>query len=300
MKVHLFDFRWLDEKTCKFQASSGTKFGHRELKIGDNISIEVTSDQVKCAGSMIDDLWSPCPDSVVGKSKCQACRSRERSFVFTAFDGFDRSNITEQDLSQIKDPHLVYLALFNKDLIKIGVSKLTRRNLRQLEQGSHFTLFIAETPDGILARQIETLLRKNGIQDKIKPSQKKDFLCPEIPEEKGLEILQDTCKNSVNALQEYDSLKNLLKDKSAEFVNWTPYYNLVAIEKSLKSFHSIKLEKDEWVSGKIIAIKGPFLVIETADELVSICTKDLIGHEIQFDEKPTGITLNTAFQKALF
>ncbi|MCF7830776.1 DUF2797 domain-containing protein [Candidatus Gracilibacteria bacterium] len=300
MKVHLFDFRWVDENTCEFQASSGNKFGYKKLKIGDNLSIEVKSDQTQCAGSMIDDLWSPCPDKISGKAKCQSCRNRERSFIFTAFDGFDRSNVTEQDLAQIKDSHLVYLALFNKDLIKVGVSKLTRRNLRQLEQGSHFTLFISQTPDGITARQIETLLRKNGLQDKIKPTQKKDFLCPDITETEGRNLLQDTCKNSLNTLQEYDHLKPLVKTESAEFVNWTSYYNIVAIEKSLKSFHSVKLQKDEWVSGKIIAIKGPFLVIETPEELVFICAKDLVGHEIQFDEKSAGITLNTAFQKALF
>jgi hypothetical protein len=47
-------------------------------------------------------------------------------------------------------------------------------------------------------------------------------------------------------------------------------------------------------------MKGPFLVIETPEELVSICAKDIVGREIEFEEKPAGLILQSAFQSALF
>ncbi|MCF7812090.1 DUF2797 domain-containing protein [Candidatus Gracilibacteria bacterium] len=172
MKVHLYDFRWQDESTTEFQASADGKFGRKKLHLEDDVSLSVQS-SVFCAGSRTDDTWSPCPQKATGKAKCDMCKARERNFVFTAFDGFDRSNVTDLDLEQISGSHVVYLALFDESKIKIGVARLSRKILRQLEQGSHATLFIAETPDGIAARQIETLMRKDGIADKIMASQKK-------------------------------------------------------------------------------------------------------------------------------
>ena len=294
----MYDFRWQDCTTAEIQASSGSNFGKKPLSVGKDISLEICSD-TKCAGSFAEDKWSPCPEKNIGKSKCEICRAREKSFVFTAFDGFNRENINESDLQKIAGPHLVYLALFNKNLIKIGVCKKERKELRQLEQGSHYTLFIAETMDGILARQIETLLRKSGLADKVKPSQKKEFLCPEIAEKEGEEILKEVFESHKEAFSQHALLQNFLA-KTPEFISWKSAYHLTNIEKSPKAFHSVSLEEGESISGKIIAMKGPFLVIETPDELVSVCAKDLLGREIEFEEKPAGLILQSAFQSALF
>ncbi len=299
MKVHLYDFRWVDERTTEFQASVGSRFGRKQMRIGEPLSIEIVSDEVFCAGSVTNGVWSPCSEKAKGRAQCDLCKMRERNFVFTAFDGFDRSNVTESDLAQIADPHVVYLALFDRNLIKVGVSKNERHILRQLEQGSDATLFIAKTPDGILARQIETILKKSGFSDKVKPSQKKDFLCPQIPIEEKNSILQESCKNSRKVLEKYENLKKYLLE-SPEFQTWEEFYHIVAISKSLKSYHSIELQPHEFVSGKIVALKGPFVIIETPDELVSICAKNLMGHEIEFDEKPAGLKIKAAVQKTLF
>ncbi|MDH3324163.1 MAG: DUF2797 domain-containing protein [Candidatus Peregrinibacteria bacterium] len=297
MKVLLYDFRWRDEKICEFEASVGNQFAKKAVSIGDNISIEVSSN-VRCGGSVFEGDFRKCPQDFIGKAKCDMCRAREKSFIFTAFDGFNRDNVTESDLARIADEHLVYFAMFDENLIKIGVSKGERKSLRQIEQGSHFTLYIAKTPDGIVARQIETLLRQSGIRDKIKPSQKKDLFCPEINSEKGEVVLSSLIQSNLSVFDEYPHLREFLIEP--EFKDWSETYGLNNIEDSEKSFHTVSLTKDESVSGKVIAIKGPFLAIETPDEIVSVCTKDLYGREIEFDERPAGLRLNTAFQKALF
>jgi hypothetical protein len=294
----MYDFRWNDSSHAEIQASAEGKFGKKSLSVGQNLSLEICSD-TKCGGSFVDDKWSACPQNAVGKSKCEVCRAREKSFIFTAFDGFNRENVTEGDLQRIAGPHVVYLALFNKNLIKVGVSKQERKELRQLEQGSHYTLFVAQTSDGILARQVETLLRKSGLSDKVKPSQKKEFLCPEIAEKEGEEILKEMFSSHQKAFSDHTLLQNFLA-KNPEFVSWKSAYHLSNIEQSPKAFHSVALEEGESVSGKIIAMKGPFLVIETPEELVSICAKDIVGREIEFEEKPAGLILQSAFQSALF
>jgi len=103
MKVHLYDFRWLDENTTEFQASFQNKLGRKQIHRGDFLSLENCSTP-KCAGSMNPEgIWSPCPENTEGKAKCDLCKMKERNFIFTVFDGFDRSNVNETDLKNLVD-----------------------------------------------------------------------------------------------------------------------------------------------------------------------------------------------------
>ena len=299
MKFHLFDYRWKDESACEIQAIFDNKFGRKEIRIGTFMSMKVCTDKKKCAGSIFEDKWEKCSQNYKGKAKCELCRSKEKNFIFTAFDGFNQEHITDADLARIAGPHVVYFALFNKGLVKVGVSGKERKTIRQIEQGSHFTLYIAETPNGIIARQIETLIRNTGLADKIKPSQKKNFICPEITEADGKKYLINLFEEKKEALKEHENLKNYIL-KTPEFKSWKKIFGLHNIEKSNKKFHTVKLEKDESISGKIVAKKGHFLVIETPEELVSVCIKDYYGHEINFKEIPPGLKIKSSLQNTLF
>ena len=300
MKVLVYEYRWCDDDPMKskFQASSGSRFGEKILSIGDQLSLEICS-EVRCGGSMRDGEWKMCPDQVRGRKKCEACRAREGQFVFTSFDGFNTDNLTKEDLDRIDGEHFVYLALFERDLVKVGVCKKERKVLRQIEQGSHATLFVAQTDNGILARQIETTIRNAGLADKIQSGQKKDSLVPELSSEDCESILREKFKQYSPALDHIAQLKAFVLE-SAEFCMWEDFYHLEEIGQSEKPFHSVKLDMGEWVSGKIISRKGPFIVLETPEELVSVCIKDLLGREIEFDLKPAGLQLNQAVQNSLF
>lgn len=298
MQVQVYDFRWREKEDgsffCEFEANAHGKFGRKQISLGDRISLEQKSD-VRCAG-VIDETgtWRPCAKHSLGKSKCEYCRSIEGNFVFTAFDGFDQSNLNPGDLEKISGQHWVYLALFAEDLVKVGVSKNPRKFLRQVEQGSFATLYVAQTPDGIAARQIETLFRRSGLADKIKASQKKEFLCPEISDPQ--KILRNVLDQQKEALESHPHLKEFLLE-SPEFVEWQDTYGLSGFSENL---HDIKLQNHEWVSGEVIALKGPFVVIKTPEEYISLCAKDFRGREIEFAPKNPGIFLNTALQGALF
>jgi len=281
MQVHLYDFRWNDPTQVEFQASNGGRFGRKKLSIGDNLSIAVKS-TVACGGSMRDNVWQACPQQVTGRKKCDTCRNREGNFVFTSFDGFNTDMFTSDDLARLQGPHVVYLALFNEGLKKVGVSKSSRKTLRQVEQGSHQTLFIAETTDGILARQLETCFRQSGLADKIQANAKKDFICPEINESQG-----------------EAELNQFLLEKP-EFIDWSDTFGITTVKNHSKPLHVVKLAEDESVSGTIIGLKGPFIMLETPDEIVAICAKDLQGLQLDFTPTEAGLSLNSALQNALF
>ena len=59
--------------------------------------------------------------------------------------------------------HFVYLAYFSKEKIKVGTASEIRKYDRLVEQGAIFSIFIAKTPNGKIARQIEKSIIDNGI-----------------------------------------------------------------------------------------------------------------------------------------
>lgn len=298
MDVLLYEFRWNNPEQVEFQASHDDRFGRKPLTLGDSLSVEVKA-TVKCAGSMRDGLWQSCQQQVVGRKKCDVCRNREGNFVVTSFDGFNTDMFTPEDLERLQGPHVVYLALFEAGLKKVGVSKLERKTLRQVEQGSHHTLFVAQTPDGILARQIETCLRQSGLADKIPANAKKNFICPELSPSQGETELKESLEAGMKSLEHHPELKKFLL-KKPEFCDWSTIYGVDKVASSPKPLHLVKLAVGESVSGTIVAIKGPFIMLETLDEIICLCTKDLQGLTLNFTPQPVGLNLNTALQNALF
>lgn len=298
MNVLCYEFRWVSETEMQFQGSRENQFGRKTIQVGDEISLSING-PTRCAGWMRDGKWNSCENHVTGKKRCETCRAKEGNFVFTSFDGFNTASLTPDDLARISGEHWVYLALFDRNLIKVGVSKADRKNMRQIEQGSHFTLYIAHTADGTQARQIETLVRNHGFADKIPASQKKEFMTPEITVNEGEEILRNKYKQVETALKDYAELQSFCLP-TPEFVDWSETYGLQNILDSDKKFHVVKLSEDEAISGKIIAVKGPFLVVETPEELVSVCAKDFMGKPVSFMPTPPGLKTKAALQNSLF
>ena len=298
MKVHIYDFRWTNESGCELQGSVGNRFGRKSVQVGDEISIAVLSEP-RCAGSTENGVWRACPKHSTGKGKCEYCRAIEGNFIFTAFDGFDQSQLQPGDLDKISGEHVVYFALFETGVLKVGVSKLERKVMRQIEQGSHQTLYWAVAPDGIVARQIETLARRTGLADKIQGRQKKGLLQPQVSLEAGKKELEEALKMSMEGLDPAEHLKKFILDEP-EFIAWETTYHTDQIPQIGKPLHPITLGLDESVSGRIIAIKGSYIVIETEDELVSLDAKKLTGRDCDFTPQPAGLHLGTALQNSLF
>lgn len=298
MKILFYDFRWVNEQGCEIQGSADGRFGRKSISVGDEISIEICS-EIRCAGCVEKGVWKPCPKHSFGKAKCEYCRAIEGNFIFTAFDGFDQSQLQPGDLDKISGEHVVYFALFESGVLKVGVSKHERKVMRQIEQGSHQTLFWAKAPDGIVARQIETLARRAGVADKIMGRQKKGLLQPEISLTAGEKELREVLAKSLEGLSQAAHLKKFILE-NPEFVSWESVYHTDKIPAIGKPLHAISLDEGEAVSGKIIAIKGSFLILETDHELVSLNMKSLAGKDCDLSPKPKGLLLHTALQNSLF
>ena len=294
MQVQFYDFRWKEADRWVLQAIAQGKIGRREIAYGDPLSIRVVSEP-RCRGVITNQQWLACSTASVGSGQCPTCRRLQKDSIFTIFDGFSAENYTPQELDKLRVPHLVYLAWFAPQVIKVGVSQAARKSLRQWEQGSAGTLFIANCPDGIMARQIETLTNQQGLRDKIRLSQKKDWLTQTPAADEIESDLREIAKNIPNYVSHFPALVECCAAQP-EFHYWLQDYHLP----TKFSAENLSLGVEESVSGKVAFVRGSFIGLEVEQELIILNAKDWTGRELDFQNIPEGLTLKSSRQSSLF
>lgn len=114
------------------------------------------SDFVLCTGYRTLDMQLPCPHKLKGRKQCGYCRNRDISKVYTRldFEGFEemKEEYTHQEFS-------VYLAAFGTDIIKCGVTRSERVEIRTHEQGADFWVELMRFDDGQKAYDAEIELQ---------------------------------------------------------------------------------------------------------------------------------------------
>lgn len=295
----VFEFRWNSQNLPYFRVVENDDLREMPLYFGVNVSLKITDD-IRCTGFEKDGKWHDCAEKARGVKKCENCKRAEGMSAAQYCDGFNTEMFSADELESLNCPHYLYLALFDENLVKVGVSASSRGLLRQIEQGSHFCAIVADGMWGVPARQMETLIRRAGMPDKIQSSQKQNLIFPEISPEKGRKILENLIAEKIPAvLAERPDFEQFLK-KPPAFHDFSKFYKIDAAKKIEKPLTDAALEVGESVSGALVAAKGPFLILETDAEKVLIDAKKLKGFEIDFSPREIGLRKNDAFQSALF
>lgn len=300
--MHIFDFRWNDDScTPYFQYIQKNTLKEAPLVFEQPFFLTVENDSLKCVGHKKQGQYIPCPHNSTGTKKCESCKKAEDYFPCQFCNGFNCDRFRSDKIENCDADHMVYLALFAPDIIKVGVSRLSRMKARQFEQGSHFTRVFLAGVSGIRARRIESFLGKLGFPDKIPATRKKDILFPQISKSEGEKLLEEKFQFAKENLhhQMPEMLKYVQED---EFWDMREHYGagFLEIESGQKAVHFVDLEEGESVGGTLRAVKGSFLMIETPSELVILLAKKLVGKHISLDPCAQGITKNGGFQGGLF
>jgi hypothetical protein len=158
-------------------------------------------------------------------------------------------NIEDRDLEYEKkvqlQPHVVYLALSSE--VKVGVTRKTQIPTRWIDQGATKAIEIVEVPNRYLAGITEVAL-KNYVSDKTS--------------------WQKMLKNNVldaDLIEEREKLKKYIPEEAQ------PYFlenncKIVEIKYPVLKYpikiNSLNLEKTSAFSGKLVGIKGQYLIFE--------------------------------------
>tara|TARA_B110001454_G_scaffold215893_1_gene238143 strand:+ start:1874 stop:2665 length:792 start_codon:yes stop_codon:yes gene_type:complete len=158
----------------------------------------------------------------------------------------DRDLAYEQSV-QLK-PHIVYLA--NSSNVKVGVTRKQQVPTRWIDQGAHEAIEIVEVPNRYLAGITEVAL-KNHVADKTN----------------WRKMLKNDIEDA--SLMEWrDKLKEFIPEEAKEYFidnNTETHLNFPVIKYPIKP-KSLNLKKTPNYKGKLVGIKGQYLIFE--DETV--------------------------------
>lgn len=141
-------------------------------------------------------------------------------------------------------PHIVYLA--NSSNVKVGVTRKTQIPTRWIDQGAHEAIAILETPNRYLAGITEVELKKH-VADK---TNWRTMLKNEIQDK--------------NLVEEREKLKAFIPEEAkAYYLSSSEEYNVnFPVLDYPKKPKSINLEKNNSYNGKLMGIKGQYLMFE--------------------------------------
>ena len=162
----------------------------------------------------------------------------------TAHLGIQDRDLAYEEKVQLQ-PHIVYLALSSE--VKVGVTRKTQVPTRWIDQGAEKAISIVEVPNRYLAGITEVAL-KNHFADKTnwRKMLTNDIIFTDLIKQR--EKLQYLLPNEV---QEYFHLeKNDLYEMNYPVINYPLKIN------------SLSLDKTPNYKGKLIGIKGQYLIFE--------------------------------------
>ncbi|CAM1350775.1 DUF2797 domain-containing protein [Tenacibaculum crassostreae] len=145
-------------------------------------------------------------------------------------------------------PHIVYLA--NSSNVKVGVTRKQQVPTRWIDQGAHEAIEIVEVPNRYLAGITEVALKEH-VADK---TNWRTMLKNDIKDE--------------NLVEWREKLQEFIPDEVQEYyiANNTETNIQFPVDKYPKKPKSLNLEKEQTYRGKLVGIKGQYLIFE--DETV--------------------------------
>lgn len=251
----------------------------KKMQTGVYISIEV-GDIKYCTGyfSHPDYTLHSCLNqgmlSDYSLTQCSLCRNKDATY-FMPFDvlSFDQISILKQQ------PHLNYINIFGKDIIKTGVAAAVRKYTRVLEQGAFATIFFTSC-DGFTARQIEQYVSKTLNLKQSVTWESKVKGINEVPNK------EDLYKRLSHI---YKEIADIISNSHREYFFSDPEfcynYDLYRIESpdKFKSFILIDhISPGETFSGTVVGIYGDIMILkDDLGDIYGINTKALIGYQIK-------------------
>lgn len=224
-------------------------------------------------------------------SQCNHCKYMFDFYKCVRCHGDDCSVKNGDVLKYCNTPHYVYLAYFPNGKIKVGTASEIKKYNRLLEQGAIFSIFIAKTPTGKIARQIEKNIIDNGITGAVTTTYKMKNIVFDSEEklirqqliEKYKDILKLFAGDNKKYLiePEFNSF-NEIKDKiDNNMLSSNIQVNLFDEENKQIKPYIIKKELDR-IFGAYLFCVGKVLAVENNGTIELIDTKKMEGYLFEF------------------
>lgn len=227
-----------------------------------------------------------------GYDQCLDCESKSNFKMCKMCNGDyckTSQTIAREYCSQ---PHYIYLAYFEKDIVKVGTAAQSRKTERLLEQGAIYSIYIAKTPDGRLARKLEKMISQTGIKTRVLTSQKMKRLLPEKRGTQIFDILNIKCQEirqmMPNSFLQYwiepeiNDYSDVIKEIRTSFQQ--PYSQMCLFSENMGDYSNYLLEEGDDIDGEILGAIGSVLVYEKKGKNYVKDSKEYIGWVVDISD----------------
>lgn len=229
-----------------------------------------------------------CPDANIVDAKYEQCPACQKRTGFNpAF--YNTTTVSSQQETRNLEPHILYLAYFGADIIKVGISHAARGNSRLLEQGARSALILDTFPTAHIARQYEAKIASlQGIAETVLLSKKVAALSKPYNSVDARATLLATKSRAEEELKTTFSSVDVLHLDNRFFPTGTPSLDTIYDATS----HNL-------ISGKVRGMVGSLLFCEQQDIQLFLPLKKYIGYTVSISDTETALDL-PAQQISLF
>jgi hypothetical protein len=231
-----------------------------------------------------------CPDTAQVDAKYEQCQQCQKRTGFNpAF--YHATSVSEQQEARNLQPHILYLAYFSPDTIKVGISLAARGNSRLLEQGARSAIILETFPSAHIARQYEAKIASlSGFAETVLLRKKLSLLDTPYSEQEAGALLKRAQEKVEITLGITFSKAKTLHFNSRFFPQGTPDLT-----------DTYDCTEKHTISGQVIGMLGSVLFCkqQNQDTLLFIPLKKLVGYRVALTYSEEKIDL-PARQASLF
>ncbi|NOR39010.1 MAG: DUF2797 domain-containing protein [Candidatus Thorarchaeota archaeon] len=288
--MHIVNVTWRPAENIAFEhgvlswtGAEESKFTH--LSPGDKLSWTIVGPRM-CIGSRNKSgRLVLCPEHIVsnpGRARCSSC---------AAIDSMDPCirctgricNASEERRTRCEETdYVVYLAVFNDQTLKIGVSTTNRVKTRWVEQGADFAAVLAEIRGGRAARRLEDLIgRRRGATKQVRTQRKISSLMTQL----DLTEAEELAKRFISSLQE------VLPEREVQLEDLSMYYNLDSLTARPLPWRKRSEPMDGMqLLGDVVGMKGSLLVTRIGSAFAVANLRQLVGYTVDSDSPVRMVT----------
>lgn len=242
-----------------------------------------------------------------GYSQCKECQEKSGFDLCLGCNGSTCQTNSNKARIFCHEGHHVYLAYFANDKLKVGTAASYRKYERILEQGALYSIFLAQTPNGRIARQIESQISKLGITSRVNSSYKMNNFIIDMEQEEIDRMLMQEYESILRNIDERFK-KYFIKPEYNNFINISDKVrqNLLEESRQLNLFGGMddpthkeyeKISKPEYISGEIQTTVGSLILLKNENKYSVVNMKSLEGWMVDFKKREIGEKNNGVFDR---
>ena len=260
----------------------GDKIERYEL-FGQDLSLKFDFSVKYCAGWVdFENRCSQiCPDQATVDEKYENClKCRDKTGFNPAF--YNANSVSAQQEKINQNPHLVYLAYFAPNVIKVGISQEERGIRRLLEQGARLAVKLETFSSALIARQYEAKISKL------------DGIVETLPVYKKLELIKQPLDRAIGERELRQKLLEIEQKIGVSF----PKFELIPCEDYFQTagvdLSRVVLMKDYGqLVGHVRSVIGSIVITDYSSQLLAYNVKKFIGYRAQKVDEEIELDLPT-------